>query len=118
MASIDDHRAANDTVLRTAYFIAQHAVRAMDDGGRICIAAPRRPDAIPPGIPSPATTIEGGLIALVRLLAVEVAPEGIAVNGVCPIGQRTDAAAVAAALAFLASTDASYVSGAFLPVGP
>jgi NAD(P)-dependent dehydrogenase (short-subunit alcohol dehydrogenase family) len=116
-ASMDNHRTASDMVLRTAYFTTQQAVRAMGDRGRICIAAPRRPDSIPAGASPPATTIEGGLIALVRLLAVEVAPKGVAVNGLCPIGHRVGAAEVAAALAFLASSDASYVSGAFLPVG-
>jgi NAD(P)-dependent dehydrogenase (short-subunit alcohol dehydrogenase family) len=115
-ASVDDHRMASDMVLRTAYFVAQQAVRAMGDGGRICISAPRRPDSIPAGVPTPATTIEGGLIALVRLLAVEVAPR-VAVNGLCPIAHHVGAAEVAAALAFLASSEASYVSGAFLPVG-
>jgi NAD(P)-dependent dehydrogenase (short-subunit alcohol dehydrogenase family) len=114
--SIDDHRGAIDAGLRTTYFVAQHAVRAMRDGGRICVAAPRRPERIPAWMPPPATIVEGGLIALVRLLAVELAPQGIAVNSLCPIGSRAEAGAVAAGLAFSASDDASYVSGAFIAI--
>jgi NAD(P)-dependent dehydrogenase (short-subunit alcohol dehydrogenase family) len=115
-ASLEDHRAAMDAGLRTTFFIAQHAVRAMSDGGRICIAAPTRSEQIAAQIPAPATIVEGGLIAMVRLLAVEVAPDGIAVNSLCPIDPRAEAGSVAAGLAFLASADASYVSGAFVPV--
>lgn len=115
-ASLDIHHDTMDAVLRTTFFVAQHAVRAMTEGGTICIAAPRRPERIPAWMPPPATTAEGGLIALIRLLAVEVAPQGIAVNGLCPIGARAEADAVAAGLAFSASTDASYVSGAFIPI--
>lgn len=115
-ASLEDHRAAMEAGLRTTFFITQHAVRAMNDGGRICIAALRRPGLIAPQIPAPATIVEGGLIAMVRLLAVEVAPVGIAVNCLCPIDPRAEAGYVAAGLAFLASADASYVSGVFVPV--
>lgn len=115
-ASSDDHRAAVETVLRTAFFTAQHALRAMRQGGRICITAPRRPPEIPFGTPPPATLVEGGLIALTRLIAVEVAPLGVTVNALCPVGPSTDPGRVAAALAFLASTEASYVSGVFVPI--
>jgi NAD(P)-dependent dehydrogenase (short-subunit alcohol dehydrogenase family) len=114
-ASLEDHRAAIDAGLRTTFFTAQHAVRAMSDGGRICIAAPTRP-GLAAEIPAPATIVEGGLIAMVRLLAVEVAPDGIAVNSLCPIDPRAEAGSVAAGLVFLASAEASYVSGAFIPV--
>lgn len=116
LASLEDYRAAMEAGLRTTFFLAQHAVRAMNEGGRICIAAPRRPGRIGSQIPAPATIVEGGLIAMVRLLAVEVAPGGIAVNSLCPIDPRAEAGSVAAGLAFLASADASYVTGAFVPV--
>jgi NAD(P)-dependent dehydrogenase (short-subunit alcohol dehydrogenase family) len=110
-------RAAHvDDALRTAFFIVQSAVRSMADGGRICIAAPRRPASIGRDLAAPATSIEGGLIAMVRLIAVEVAPAGIRVNGVCPIAADADAVSVAATLAFLSANDASYVSGVFVPV--
>jgi NAD(P)-dependent dehydrogenase (short-subunit alcohol dehydrogenase family) len=110
------YRTRTEGNLRTAFFLAQAAARAMTEGGRICIAAPRRSDRIAAGTQAPATIVEGGLIAMVRLLAVELAPNGIAVNAVCPIGPQAGTQAIASALVFLASADASYVSGAFVPV--
>ncbi len=115
-ASLEQYRAAMDGGLRTAFFLAQASARAMTEGGRICIAAPRRSSRTTANMPTPATVVEGGLVALVRLLAVELAPNGIAVNAVCPIGPKADAQAIASALAFLASDDASYVSGALVPL--
>jgi NAD(P)-dependent dehydrogenase (short-subunit alcohol dehydrogenase family) len=115
-ASLERCRAALDGGLRTTFFIAQAAARVMTEGGRICVAAPRRSGRIAAHMPAPATIVEGGLVAMVRLLAVELAPNGIAVNAVCPIGPQADPRAVASALAFLASAGASYVSGASVPV--
>jgi NAD(P)-dependent dehydrogenase (short-subunit alcohol dehydrogenase family) len=100
---LDRYRAATEGSLRTAFFLAQGA-------------APRRSGRIVRSMPAPATIVEGGLIAMVRLLAVELAPNGIAVNAVCPIAPQADAQAIASALVFLASADASYVSGALIPV--
>lgn len=104
-----------DSVLRSTFFVAQAAARTMRAGGRLCVAAPPRPLRLPADVPAPATLVEGGLVAMVRLLAVELAP-AIRVNAVCPVGADADPDAVAAALAFLASADASYVTGAFVPV--
>ena len=67
-------------------------------------------------MPAPATIAEGGLVAMVRLLAAELGSSGIAVNGVCPIGSGADQRAIASALLFLGSADASYVSGVLVPV--
>ncbi len=115
-ATIEDYRAAIRAGLRTTFLLAQEAARAMNEGGRICIAAPRRPEGIAPLTPAPATLVEGGLVALVRLLAVEVAPVDIAVNCLCPIDSSADAGSVAAALVFLASAEASYVTGALVAI--
>lgn len=115
-AGAEDHRAAVDAGLRATFFLVQEAVRSMPHGGRICVAAPVRLPPLSSQMPAPATLVEGGLVALVRLLAVELAPRLIAVNALCPIGARADAVAVASGLAFLASDDASYLSGAFIPV--
>lgn len=115
-AGVGDHRAGVDAALRTTFFLAQEAARAMTGGGRICLVSPSRPAHIGPQMPAPATLVEGGLVALVRLLAVELASRRISVNALCPIASGADPGAVAAGLAFLASADASYVTGAFLPV--
>ncbi|MBU3063883.1 SDR family oxidoreductase [Nocardia sp. NEAU-G5] len=92
-----------------------------------------------PGRPGYAAA-KGGLTALVRQLAVEYGPEGIRVNAILPgpiltpawdgiddAGRRASAAAtalerlgdpdeIASAVAFLASSDASYITGAELVV--
>ncbi len=114
-SSSDDDRARIVPELRSTFFVVQAAVRAMRGGGRICIAAAPRPVNAAANLPAPATLVEGGLIAMVRLLAVELAPD-IAVNAVCPVASSVDPAAVASALAFLASRDASYMTGSFVPV--
>jgi NAD(P)-dependent dehydrogenase (short-subunit alcohol dehydrogenase family) len=115
-ASLEEYRMALRENLRTTFFMVQRAVRAMKDGGRVCVSSPRRPTAIEDHIPAPATMFEGGLIAMVRLLAVEVAPLGVAVNGVCPVGAGAEDDSVASTLAFLGSADASYLTGTFIPV--
>jgi 3-oxoacyl-[acyl-carrier protein] reductase len=104
-----------DAALRTAFFVTQRAAPNMT-GGRIALAAPARRDAS--AAPPPATTAEGAFVAMIRLLAVELAPRAIAVNGLCPIASDADARDVAASLAFLCSPGASYMTGSFLPVGP
>jgi 3-oxoacyl-[acyl-carrier protein] reductase len=86
---------------------------------------------------------KGGVVLLTRSLARELGPQGVRVNCVCPGGVETallqgfldvvgatpgqvaqqvplrrlaEPSEVAAAVAFLASDDASYVTGAALPV--
>jgi NAD(P)-dependent dehydrogenase (short-subunit alcohol dehydrogenase family) len=86
---------------------------------------------------------KGGVVLLTRSLARELGPQGVRVNCVCPGGVDTamlqgfldvvgttaaqvaqhvplrrlaEPAEVAAAVAFLASDDASYVTGAAIPV--
>jgi NAD(P)-dependent dehydrogenase (short-subunit alcohol dehydrogenase family) len=107
-----DAIARADTALRTAYFCTRDAARHMT-GGRIVLAVPARSRA---SVVAPATLAEGAFAALVRLLAVELAPRSIAVNGLCPIEPDVAPDAIADALAFLASPDASYLTGASLPM--
>ena len=93
------------------------------------------------GIPA-YNAAKGGVVNLTRSLAIEHAREGIRVNAVCPgpidtpmtsqlranpsvadayrsvipIGRPGTADEVAAAIAFLASDDAGYITGVMLPV--
>jgi NAD(P)-dependent dehydrogenase (short-subunit alcohol dehydrogenase family) len=86
------------------------------------------------------TSMKHGLIGLTRSVAYDFGPQGIRVNAVCPGPIRTrispppgselhtrqisktflnrigEAGEVAAACAFLASDDASYITGAVIPV--
>jgi NAD(P)-dependent dehydrogenase (short-subunit alcohol dehydrogenase family) len=100
-----------DGALREAFFCIKDIAITMT-GGRIVLAAPARGEGT-----SPATTlIEGALVALVRLLAVELAPSGIALNALCPIASGIEPSVVADALTFLASPEASYMTGATVPL--
>jgi NAD(P)-dependent dehydrogenase (short-subunit alcohol dehydrogenase family) len=102
----------NEHALRSAFFCIQDAARAMT-GGRIALASPRR--SADTAMPIQTTMLEGAFVALVRLLAVELAPSGVSVNGLCPVTSDAHPDAIASALVFLSSAEASYMTGAVLP---
>ena len=58
----------------------------------------------------------GAVEMLTRAAGVELAPLGIRVAGVAAVSVRDDPAAIADAVAFLASSDAGYVTGSTLVV--
>jgi NAD(P)-dependent dehydrogenase (short-subunit alcohol dehydrogenase family) len=134
------------TNLRGVYLTGRAFARALVAAGRpgsivnLASTAALVGDADEPGAHYNAS--KAGVVALTRQMAIELAPHGIRVNCVCPgvidtpmlrlmddpaAGERYlresvplrrlgGAAEVAAAIAFLASDEAGYITGAALPI--
>ena len=139
----DDVQAIN---LRGVFVSGREVARAMVAAGipgsivNIASTAALQADAAEPTIHYNAS--KAGVVALTRQMAVELAPHGIRVNCVCPgvidtpmlrvmddpdagarfvresvpLARLGTATEVAATIAYLASDDAAYVTGAALPV--
>lgn len=116
-------------------------LREQGDGGRLVVTASTSGIAGDPNLWA-YNTSKGAVVNLVRAAALDLGPDGITVNAVCP-GPTTTAMTsrltelpeahealrrripmqrwgrpeeVAAAIAFLVSADASFVNGAIMPV--
>lgn len=120
--------------LTSAFLLSREAIRLMtkQDSGRIIhMAALAAVDPFP-GAGSYIVS-KSGLLALIKVLALELAGSGITVNGVLPSTIDTPAnrqnmpdtdpthwvrpEAIAALLVFLASDEADAVNGALIPIG-
>jgi NAD(P)-dependent dehydrogenase (short-subunit alcohol dehydrogenase family) len=133
-----------DANLTGAFLTAKHGLTAMLEtggGSLVCVGSVAGHFGIAPGLDAYSAS-KSGVAGLVRVLAADYAREGIRVNGVLPgitdtpmndwwrhdPGQRAAAAErvplgrigtpeeIAAVIAFLASDDASYVTGALWTV--
>ena len=129
-------------VLSGAFLCGQAAARRMVEqgrGGRI-VNVTSVHEHVPLGDSAPYVAAKHGLGGLTKQMAMELAPHGITVNAVgpgetatrmtgqededprgedrpgIPVGRPGDAREVAAAIAFLCSPEASYITGASLPV--
>jgi 3-oxoacyl-[acyl-carrier protein] reductase len=139
--SAEDWNAVIDTNLTGAFFVARPALRGMlrRRGGSIVAISSVVGLTGNPGQANYAAA-KAGLIGLARTLAREAAPRGVRVNAVAPgyiatdmtaeipeefrerilaatpLGRFGDPEDVAAAVAFLCSDDAAFVTGAVLTV--
>jgi NAD(P)-dependent dehydrogenase (short-subunit alcohol dehydrogenase family) len=127
-----------DTNLKGAWLCSQaaHPIMRVAGGGRIVNVASMFAHV---GLPNRAPYIasKGGLAALTRALAIELAADGIAVNAICPgpfltemhdpaargdlvqhipLGRYGDPAELGPAIVFLASSAASFMTGALLTI--
>lgn len=127
-----------DTNLKGAWSCTQavHPIMRAAGGGRIVNVASMFAHV---GLPNRAPYIasKGGLAAMTRALAVELAPDRIAVNAICPgpfmtsmhdaaargdlaqhipLGRYGDPAELGPAIVFLASAASSFMTGALLTI--
>jgi NAD(P)-dependent dehydrogenase (short-subunit alcohol dehydrogenase family) len=133
-----------DVNLTGAFLTAKHGLGALLVGGAgsvVFVASPAGLYGIAPGLDAYSAS-KAGVAGLVRVLAADYAADGIRINGVLPgitetamnhwwmddpeqraaieatvpLGRAARPEEIAGAVAFLASDDASYVTGALWPV--
>jgi NAD(P)-dependent dehydrogenase (short-subunit alcohol dehydrogenase family) len=137
-------RATLEVNLTGAFLTAKHGVRALLErggGAVVFVGSPAGAYGIAPGLDAYSAS-KAGVTGLVRVMAADYAREGVRVNGVfpgitetpmnhwwmddpaaradmaarIPLGRPARAEEVAAVVAFLASAEASYVTGAIWAV--
>jgi NAD(P)-dependent dehydrogenase (short-subunit alcohol dehydrogenase family) len=132
-----------DVNLTGAFLTIKHGARALlgEGGAIVCVGSPAGHYGIAAGLDAYSAT-KAGVSGLVRVTAIDYATEGIRVNGVLPgitetpmnhwwlgdpearaemsaripVGRPAQAEEIAAVIAFLASDDAAYVTGALWAV--
>ena len=137
---LDVWRRTVDVNLTGAFLTIKHGARALlaaGGGAIVCVGSPAGHYGIAAGLDAYSAT-KAGVSGLVRVTAIDYAREGIRVNGVLPgitetpmndwwlddpaaraemsaqipVGRPARAEEIAAVIAFLASDDAGYVTGA------
>jgi 3-oxoacyl-[acyl-carrier protein] reductase len=130
-----------DLNLKSAFLLTKAALSHMSDGGAIInVSSQAGRDGGGPGAVAYATA-KGAIITFTRGLAKELGPRRIRVNAICPgmtdtkfhdlftkpevrqrvasmtpLGREADASEMGALVAYLASSDASYINGASIDI--
>jgi NAD(P)-dependent dehydrogenase (short-subunit alcohol dehydrogenase family) len=141
---IDAWKRTIDVNLTGVFVTVKHGARALmaaGGGAIVCVGSPAGHYGIAPGLEAYSAS-KAGVSGLVRVGAIDFAQQGIRVNGVLPgitetpmnhwwladadareqmaarvpVGRAAQPPEIAAVVAFLASDDASYVTGALWPV--
>ncbi|MBX0324207.1 SDR family oxidoreductase [Halomicroarcula sp. F13] len=133
-ATLSDWEFVVETDFRSFWLCAKHAVEAMPEGGTILNVSSNHAFLTMPGL-FPYNAVKAGINGLTRAMALELGPQGITVNTVNPgwveiertreelgddyeyteqihpVGRLGTPADVAGVAAFLASDDATFVTG-------